>query len=190
MSLTISRRFGMLLGLTLTTLASASAEAQFGSGGAFVSSPGDDGIQIERSLSGKSLYGYSDRTGSWDKLTAEPHPEDGTLNAIQTVGLAALRGKGHVYGFGTNSRKWASTETDGEPSPMILSARVAGCVAGSHLYAFGANQKDWAVLDLGEAASADIMTVHASRVVYRTTTHVHIFSNSSGKWASVDLAKD
>lgn len=169
------------------------AEAQFGGGGGFgggfQGGFASGGIMIEPSQSGKSLYAYSEKSGSWDKLTAEPHPDDG-LNFIQSAGVAALRGKQSVHAFGADSEEWATVKTDGDPSPLIISAGVAACVAGSHLYAFGSSSEEWAVADLGEPANSNQVAVHASRVVYRTETHVHVFSNASGKWASVDLTKD
>lgn len=169
------------------------AEAQLGGGGGFgggfQGGFGTGGILIEPSQSGKSLYAYSEKTGTWDKLIIEPHPDDG-LNAIQSAGVAALRGQQAVHAFGADSDKWATVATDGSPSPVVVSAAVVASVAGEQLYAFGSSSDDWAVVDLGERADATKLEVGSSRVVYRTQSHIHVFSNASGKWASVDLTKD
>lgn len=189
--LTRPEPFAIAILIAVTGLATwPTAEAQLGrggfGGGAF---RGIDGYMVERSQSGKSLYGYSEKTGSWDKLTVEPHTDDG-LNAVQSTGVAALRGQQAVHAFGPDSGKWATVATDGNPSPVVVSAAVAACVAGDRLYAFGSSSDDWAVAELGERADATKLEVGTTRVVYRTDTHIHVFSNASGNWASVDLTED
>jgi hypothetical protein len=174
------------------TAARPTAEAQLrggGLGGGFQGGFGIGGIMVEQSQSGKSLYAYSETAGAWDKLTVEPHPVDG-LSFVQSVGVAALRGKHAVHAIGADAGKWSTAPTDGDPSPAVVSGGLAACVAGSHLYAFGSSSETWAVADLGEPADAMKLEAGANRVVYRSDTHVHIFSNASGKWASVDLTKD
>src|SRR5690606_26845141 len=117
----------ILIAVAATT-AWPTAEAQFGGGGlGFQGGFATGGIMIEPSQSGNSLYAYSEKSGSWDKLTAEPHPDDG-LNAIQSAGLSALRGKQAVHAIGAESGKWATVATDGDPSRLIVSAGAAACV--------------------------------------------------------------
>lgn len=193
MSRNATQHLGILICLSLAPLLNSSADAQFGGGGF-----GGEGfagvmnqsIMIEPSKSGKTLYGYSEELGAWDKLSAEPHPDDG-LTPILTSSMAVVRGKNQLHVFKEETGKWISSpEIKGAISPPIVSAGVAAAVAGDQLWAVGKGQTTWVAVDLGELVNRDQVAVYASRVVYRTDSHVHVFSAASGKWASVDLTKD
>jgi hypothetical protein len=173
------------------------AEAQLGDGGSggggeFTGNGIEtDEIIIEPSKSGKTLYGYSQKTGSWDKLSAEPHGDDG-LTPVVSGTMAVVRGNERLHVFKAVTGRWfSSPEVAGNLSPVVISSSVAAAVAGNQVWAVGNHgQSTWVEVDIGEPAMANQMAVHASRVVYRTDTHVHVFSNASGKWASVDLTED
>lgn len=192
----IRRSLSILAALLLTVLLAPAAHAQFdlGNGGFGGGSNGSGGIEtqtlmIEYSKSGKTLYAFSNQVGTWDKLTPQPHPEDG-IAPVVSGDFAVLRGKQHLHAFKAETGKWTSIETDSPPSHVVVSSGIAAATAGQHLWAIRKGLTTWVSVDIGEPADLQKLTVSASRVVYRTKTHVYAFSSGSGEWASVDLTKD
>jgi hypothetical protein len=59
-----------------------------------------------------------------------------------------------------------------------------------HAYAFSARTGRWATLDVGDDVDTSRVAVAHGYASLYAEPNLHMFSNASGKWASVDLTAD
>jgi hypothetical protein len=120
-------------------------------GGAF---SGGNWIQSEQvvlaiSKSGKTLYGYSVRTGTWDKVRL-----DQAIKAFEPVvdgNVGVLVVGKRVYAFSGIVGRWDSVEVADAKEPPVPSVGTNNLVRfdiGSKIYMFSAITGRWSVADL------------------------------------------
>ncbi|HEV3418099.1 MAG TPA: hypothetical protein VG056_14835 [Pirellulales bacterium] len=133
--------------------------AAFRGGGAFGNS-GSSGIEqknavdsgpifMATSKSGRTLYGYSVRTGTWDKVRLDSPAKEFAPNLAGSTGFVVL-GK-RVYAFSGIVGRWDSVEVADSkepPVPTLDSDDRVRFDIGTKTYMFSAITGRWAVADL------------------------------------------
>lgn len=177
----------LIIGSAMLTIQANSATAQ--EFNLAEPSQSDEILIIEPSDSGRSIYAYSSSKGRWDKLTANPHPVNG-LVPLNTASFAVVRGDQQLHGFSLAKGRWTSINTDGEPSPVVVSSRIAASTAGTFLYGFSPKSGQWSNIDVKAVIEPARLEVGRGYIRYRDGSRVFVFSTAADKWASVDLAVD
>jgi hypothetical protein len=125
-------------------------------GGGFGSAPGgsDNWVQsgpvvLAVSKSGKTLLGYSARTGTWDKVRLEKPLKEFTPVAAGNEGVVVV-GK-RVYAFSGIVGRWDSVEVADAKEPPVPMVDVNDLIhfdIGSKMYMFSSITGRWSVADL------------------------------------------
>lgn len=161
------RKYTLLKMVTVVALlalvAWPAAEAQFGGGGfggggfnpaldvsqhwpKEAVSTGD--LIVFRSQSGKSLYGYANSTGEFDKVSFSPHPDRGYV-PIVSAHVAVVPGEGQLYSFSAATGKWATLELDKvEVDKVVVGADRANYSTDTSFHVFSNASGKWASVDL------------------------------------------
>jgi hypothetical protein len=106
-------------------------------------------VVVGLSKSGKTLYGYSARTGSWDRARLDQAVKDfePVVDGNQGVVVVGKR----VYAFSGIVGRWDSVDVaDAKepPVPMVGSNNLVRFDIGSKIYMFSAITGRWSVADL------------------------------------------
>jgi hypothetical protein len=115
--------------------------------------------------------------------------------AIATGELIIFRSQSgnSLYGYANATGEFDNASFAPHPDSgytPIVTARVAIVPGERKLFAFSANIGRWSTLEVDEAVDVSKVVVDQERATYLLDNEFHVFSNASGKWASVDLTKD
>jgi hypothetical protein len=110
---------------------------------------GSGEITLAVSKSGKTLFGYSVRTGAWAKARLAEPIKDFAPNVVTNTGWVVV-GK-RVYAFSGIVGRWDSidvADAKDEPAPMTSGDDSIGFESGTKMYMFSAITGRWSVADL------------------------------------------
>ncbi len=102
---------------------------------------------IAVSQSGKTLYGYSIRTGTWEGV-AVTDPDKAPLMPIVGSGVGYVAVGRRVYAFSGATGLWAVLDLPEAAKPRISVAAGVRVDLGSKIYMFSGVTGRWALVDL------------------------------------------
>jgi hypothetical protein len=110
----------------------------------------EGGVAVVISKSGNSLYGYSAKTGNWDRVRVQ-EPDGRPILPVLGGGVAcAIVGK-HAYGFSETKGRWETVEVAPGATQMV-SQHLCWIVAGSKIFMFSDTTGRWSIADMSQDA--------------------------------------
>jgi uncharacterized cupin superfamily protein len=148
-------------------------------------------VMVAVSKSGKTLYGYSTHTGTWDKTHVE-NPIKEFVPIVQGEVAVLVVGK-RAYAFGGKTGRWDSIELAEIPETSfpIIGGNVTCIVVGKRVYAFSGIAGRWDTEDLAGTKGPIVPVMDGQdRVQVEIGTKIWMFSGETGRWAVADLSID
>jgi hypothetical protein len=148
-------------------------------------------VYVACSKSGKTLWGYSAHTGTWDKVRLEPAVKG--FNPVVEGEIACIVVGKRAYAFSSTRGRWDSVELAEwkEPPVPILERNEACVVAGSHVYGFSAKVGRWDVINIGDSKQPPVPVLSdTDRISVEAGSKIYMFSANSGRWSMADLSVD
>ena len=148
-------------------------------------------LTVAVSKSGKTFYGYSTHTGTWDKVHVENAVKE--FSPIVSGEVACLIVGKRAYAFGGQAGRWDSIELAASPEASwpLIDSNLACIVAGSRVYAFSGAAGRWDSIDLsGTKSPVAPVTDGQNRVRVEVGSKIYMFSAITGRWAAADLSVD
>lgn len=108
----------------------------------------EDGIAVVISESGKTLYGYSAKTGNWDRVRVQ-NPDGRQIYPLVGGGVACAVVGTRAYGFSGTTGRWDVVEITPGRVPVV--SRHFCCVDdGSKIYTFSNSTGRWSMADMSQ----------------------------------------
>jgi hypothetical protein len=108
---------------------------------------GGAAIIVAASQSGKTLYGYSVYTGSWDAVVVN-NPELSPLEPVVVAGIAYVMIGKRIHAFSAATGRWAVVDLPEVATPRHSVGDRLRVDVGSKIYMYSGPTGKWAVVDL------------------------------------------
>jgi hypothetical protein len=108
---------------------------------------GGAAIIIATSQSGKTLYGYSVYTGTWDGVTVI-RPDTSPLEPVVSAGIGYVMVGKRIHAFSAKTGLWATVELPAVATPRLSVGDRLRVDVGSKIYMYSGPAGKWAILDL------------------------------------------
>lgn len=109
---------------------------------------GGASIIIASSQSGKTLYGYSIHTGTWDGVAVNNPEKSHMESAVVGSGIAYVTVGKRIYAFSAATGRWAVVELPEIATPRMSVGDRLRIDSGTKIYMFSGVTGKWAIVDL------------------------------------------
>lgn len=134
-----------LVCVALVLLAADSAFGQFGAA-AKPNVVESQHIVVAVSMSGKTVYAFSDQTGEWSGVSVTKGPND-VVRPVVGDDVACFVAGTKAYAYNAETGEWSVVDLGRPAVPVVSKTRVRIDV-GPKIYMFSAMSEEWAVADL------------------------------------------
>jgi hypothetical protein len=110
----------------------------------------EDGVAVVISESGRTLYGYSGKTGSWDRVSVQ-NPDGRPIYPLVGGEVACAVVGPRAYGFSGTTGRWDVVRVTPGRIPMV-SLHFCCVDDGSKLYTFSNSSGRWSMADMSQDA--------------------------------------